>query len=169
MARPRATDVAAASLPIADIVASALDFIQHEARLLDDRRFDEWEALWAADGMYWIPGERDDLDAFAIVQDNRNRITTRIRQMLDADRHSQRPPSRTARTLSGGEATVVDGEVTVRSSFVLLESRLGKLTTWGGVYEPGLRKTEGQALLMGGKKGVLVNRDQALPTMAFLP
>ncbi len=168
MARPRAADTTPVPLPVADVEAAALDFIQREARLLDDRRFDEWEALWAADGMYWIPGERDDLDGFALVQDNRNRITTRVRQMLDADRHSQRPPSRTARTLSGGEAIVADGEVTVRSSFVLLESRLGKLTSWGGVYEHVLRKTEGQALLMVVKKVVLVNRDQALPTMAFL-
>lgn len=149
-------------------MASALEFVQHEARLLDDRRFDDWEALWAPDGMYWIPGERDDPEAFALVQDNRNRITTRIRQMLDADRHSQRPPSRTARTVSAGEATAFDGEVLVRSSFVLLESRLGKLTSWGGVYEHRLRVVEGGTLLMALKKVVLVNRDQALPTMAFL-
>ncbi|MFY9616124.1 MAG: aromatic-ring-hydroxylating dioxygenase subunit beta [Candidatus Dormiibacterota bacterium] len=168
MARPRATETTPVPLPIADLQASALDFVQHEARLLDDRRFDEWETLWAADGMYWIPGERDDLDAFAMVQDNRNRITTRVRQMLNADRHSQRPPSRTARTLSGSEATVADGEVTVRSSFVLLESRLGKLTSWGGVYEHRLRVTEGGVQLMVLKKVLLVNRDQALPTMAFL-
>jgi benzoate/toluate 1,2-dioxygenase beta subunit len=168
MARPRATEVAPVPPPIADIAASALDFIQLEARLLDDRRFDEWEALWARDGLYWIPGERDDLDAFAIVQDNRSRITTRIRQMLDADRHSQRPPSRTARTVSGSQAIVAVGEVTVRSSFVLLESRLDKLVSWGGAYEHQLRVDEDGALLMVRKKVLLVNRDQALPTMAFL-
>jgi len=155
-------------VPAANIEVAANAFVQHEARLLDDRRFDEWEALWAPDGVYWIPGERDDLDAFAIVQDNRNRITTRIRQMLDVDRHSQRPPSRTARMVSGGQAAIADGEVTVRSSFVLLESRLGKLTPWGGVYEHKLRVSEGGALLMVLKKVLLVNRDQALPTMAFL-
>src|SRR5579859_4290624 len=168
MARPRTTEMAPVAATTAEVEASALALIQHEARLLDDRRFDEWEALWAPDGVYWIPGERDDLDAFAIVQDNRNRITTRIRQMLDVDRHSQRPPSRTARTVSGGQAAVAGGEVTVRSSFVLLESRLGKLTPWGGVYEHRLRVSEGGSLLMVLKKVLLVNRDQALPTMAFL-
>src|SRR5258708_15044529 len=152
----------------ADVEASAREFIQHEARLLDDRRFDEWEALWAPDGMYWIPGERDDLEAFALVQDNRNRITTRIRQMLDADRHSQRPPSRTARTVAASQATVAENEVVVRSSFVLLESRLGKLTQWGGGYEHPLPVREGGGLLMTLKKVLLVNRDQALSTMAFL-
>ena len=150
-----------------DVESAAREFVEVESRLLDDRRFEEWEALWAPDGMYWIPGERDDLDAFAIVQDNRNRITTRIRQMLDADRHSQRPPSRTSRTVSGIQATVADGEVQVRSSFMLLESRLGKLVTWGGVYEHRLRVGE-EKLSIVLKKVLLVNRDQALPTMAFL-
>ena len=151
-----------------DVEAAAVAFVQHEARLLDDRLFDDWEALWAADGMYWIPGERDDIEAFALVQDNRNRITTRIRQMLDADRHSQRPPSRTARTVSASHATAAEGEVLVRSSFVLLESRLDKLTQWGGVYEHRLRVSDDGVLLMALKKVLLVNRDQALSTMAFL-
>jgi 3-phenylpropionate/cinnamic acid dioxygenase small subunit len=168
MARPRVAETTPVPLPNAELEAHALDFVQREARLLDDRRFDDWEALWAPDGIYWIPGERDDLDAFALVQDNRSRITTRIRQMLDADRHSQRPPSRTARTVSGTQATVADGDAIVRSSFVLLESRLGKLISWGGVYEHRLRVTEGGAMLMVMKKVLLVNRDQALPTMAFL-
>jgi len=56
----------------------------------------------------------------------------------------------------------------VRSSFVLLESRLGKLTQWGGVYEHRLRVAEGGVLLMALKKVLLVNRDQALSTLAFL-
>ena len=168
MARSKIAETTPDPVPAADIEAAAIEFVQHEARLLDDRRFDDWEALWAPDGVYWIPGERDDLDAFALVQDNRNRITTRIRQMLDADRHSQRPPSRTARTVSASDATVAGGEVVVRSSFVLLESRLSKLTQWGGIYEHTLRVGEGSGLLMVLKKVLLVNRDQALPTMAFL-
>ena len=168
MARSRVSDTTPVAVPSADIEASAIEFVQYEARLLDDRRFDEWEALWAPDGVYWIPGERDDLDAFALVQDNRSRITTRIHQMLDADRHSQRPPSRTARTVSASHATAAGDEVMVRSSFVLLESRLGTLTQWGGIYEHTLRLGDGMDLLMVLKKVLLVNRDQALPTMAFL-
>ena len=167
MARTPAAKASPAAA-MTDVEAAAVAFVQHEARLLDDRLFDDWEALWAADGMYWIPGERDDIEAFALVQDNRNRITTRIRQMLDADRHSQRPPSRTARTVSASQATVAEGEVVVRSSFVLLESRLQKLVQWGGVYEHRLRVGDEGALLMALKKVLLVNRDQALSTMAFL-
>ncbi|ABM58412.1 aromatic-ring-hydroxylating dioxygenase subunit beta [Verminephrobacter eiseniae] len=31
------------------------DFVAHEAALLDKRRFDEWLALFTADGHYWVP------------------------------------------------------------------------------------------------------------------
>jgi hypothetical protein len=34
-------------------------FLQHEARLLDEGQFDEWLALFTADGSYWVPSEPD--------------------------------------------------------------------------------------------------------------
>ena len=30
-------------------------FLIHEARLLDDRRFRDWMALFTEDGSYWVP------------------------------------------------------------------------------------------------------------------
>src|SRR5262249_50847346 len=33
----------------------AEDFLYHEARLLDERRFEEWLELFTADGLYWLP------------------------------------------------------------------------------------------------------------------
>lgn len=32
-----------------------VDFVVREARLLDEQKFDEWNALFADDGYYWIP------------------------------------------------------------------------------------------------------------------
>ena len=34
---------------------SAADFVIREARLLDEQRWDEWLALFADDGRYWVP------------------------------------------------------------------------------------------------------------------
>ena len=34
------------------------DFVLREVRLLDDLRFDDWLALFAEDGRYWMPLER---------------------------------------------------------------------------------------------------------------
>ena len=31
------------------------EFVIHEARLLDERRFREWMELFADDGTYWVP------------------------------------------------------------------------------------------------------------------
>ena len=40
--------------------AIALDelrrFIEHEAELLDERRFDAWCDLYTEDAVYWVPG-----------------------------------------------------------------------------------------------------------------
>ena len=43
--------------------AAALDlhrcalFLEHEARLLDESKFDDWLALFTADAWYWVPSE----------------------------------------------------------------------------------------------------------------
>ena len=34
------------------------DFLNLEARLLDQRKFDEWNALFTPEGMYWVPLSR---------------------------------------------------------------------------------------------------------------
>jgi benzoate/toluate 1,2-dioxygenase beta subunit len=30
-------------------------YLYHEARLLDDRKLDEWLKLWTPEGRYWVP------------------------------------------------------------------------------------------------------------------
>ena len=37
-------------------------FLYREARLMDESRYEEWEALWADDGVYWVPCNDDDTD-----------------------------------------------------------------------------------------------------------
>ena len=32
-----------------------IDFVVNEARLLDAKRFDEWNALFTDDAFYWVP------------------------------------------------------------------------------------------------------------------
>ena len=51
-------DVSTANLAPADVPAEAYhriaQFLYREARLLDERRYDDWQSLWTDDGMYWI-------------------------------------------------------------------------------------------------------------------
>ena len=52
-----------------------------EAQLIDGRRFAEWEALWVADGIYWVPANGDDTDPrrqVSLIYDNRSRMHNRV-------------------------------------------------------------------------------------------
>ena len=59
---------------------AVVDFLYREARLADEGRYAEWEALWTDDGVYWVPGSTDpaaDPDRhLSHVYDNRSRIAT---------------------------------------------------------------------------------------------
>lgn len=147
------------------------EFLYREARLLDEHRYEEWEALWAEDGTYWIPANGEDADPdqkVSYVYDNKNRLRTRVRQLLTGDRYSQLPQSRTQHLISNLEVTELGTvEAAVRSGFLVVESRLGEMNLWPGKAIHRLRKTEGKLEIVM-KKIVLVNNDQPITSMAFL-
>src|SRR5947199_9835337 len=43
----------------ATLQAGAEHVLVHEARLLDDRHFEEWMARFTDDGIYWVPVDLD--------------------------------------------------------------------------------------------------------------
>ncbi|MFC4949627.1 aromatic-ring-hydroxylating dioxygenase subunit beta [Pseudonocardia sp. GCM10023141] len=146
-------------------------FLYREARLADEHDYDGWESLWTDDALYWVPAGADDTDPMtqmSVVHDNRNRISTRIKQLKTGRRHSQTPRSRLRRVVSNVE--VLDGEgpeVTVEANFVLVESRERGTQLWAGRYTYRLRLVDG-ALRMAYKKVALVDNARVLPTLAFL-
>jgi benzoate/toluate 1,2-dioxygenase subunit beta len=142
-------------------------FLYREARLADEHRYDEWEALWTDDGHYWVPAGGDDSDPatrMAIINDNRNRIATRIAQLKTGRRHSQIPRSRLRRVVSNVE---VEGDGVVGANFVLVESRERGKELWAGRYTYRLRLVDGE-LRMAAKKVALVDNELAIPTLSFL-
>src|SRR3984885_3462775 len=144
-------------------------FIYHEARLADEARYSEWEALWDDDGTYWVPmsPEADPETTVSYINDNRARIRSRVAQLNTGVRHSQTPPSVLRRTVSNFEVTDVTGDrVTVASNFVLVEYRFAS-TLWAVRYLDTIRQTEGRVRLAG-KTVHLVNAGGPIPTMAFL-
>ena len=42
--------------------ADIVRFIYHEARLLDEKRWDEWYSLFSEDAHYWVPLTRNQPD-----------------------------------------------------------------------------------------------------------
>jgi 3-phenylpropionate/cinnamic acid dioxygenase small subunit len=147
-------------------------FIYHEARLADEARYSEWEALWDDDAMYWVPmsPDADPETQVSYIYDNRTRIRSRVAQLNTGVRHSQTPPSVLRRTVSNFEVTEVTGAtggtVTVASNFVLVEYRFA-VTLWAGRYLHTIRAAEGGLRLVG-KTVHLVNAGGPISTMAFL-
>ena len=79
------------------------DFLVHEARLLDDARFDEWLALFTDKATYWVPSEPDQsspLDVVSLMYDDRRLLETRVRRLASPRIYSQEPRSRTSRVVS---------------------------------------------------------------------
>ncbi|MDQ3945054.1 MAG: aromatic-ring-hydroxylating dioxygenase subunit beta [Actinomycetota bacterium] len=155
-----------------DVLREVEQFVYREARLADEGRYADWEALWADDAVYWVPANGDDTDPdrqMSIIYDNRSRIATRIKQLNTGKRHSQSPPSRLRRIVSNVELLGVDGggDVRVGANFVIYESRERGVTLWAGRSEFRLRRSDG-GWRMAGKKVMLVDNDRALSTLAFL-
>ena len=146
-------------------------WVYREARLQDEHRYDEWEALWTDDGIYWVPANGDGGDPeqeMSIIYDNRSRIALRIRQFHTGKRYSQTPPSRLRRVVSNIEILSGDAQqLTVGSNALIFESHVRGDTLWAARNEYRLRR-DGDALKMAFKKVVLVNNQTALWSMAFL-
>ena len=151
-------------------VAPALAaFVFLEARLADEARYCEWEALWDDEACYWVPRHEgaDPEREVSYIYDNRRRLASRIAQLNTGARHAQTPPSRMRRLVSNLEITDRDGStVTVGSNFVLYEYRYS-MTTWAGRYQHRIRTT-GDRLRLVGKTVLLVNSEEPIGTMAFL-
>lgn len=155
----------------ADLLLRVTDFIYREALYQDDHRYDDWEALWTDDGVYWIPANGDDIDPekqMSIVYDNRSRIALRIRQLHTGKRHAQAPRSRVRRVVSNIQIgqTGPDG-LQVFCNSLVFESALRADTLWSARTEYWLRDIGGD-FRMSRKNVFLTNNDQALFTLAFL-
>lgn len=148
------------------------EFIYREARLADEARYADWEALWTDDAVYWVPRAEghDPNTHVSHIYDNRTRLATRVRQLATGYRYSQEPASPMRRLLSNVEITRTDDGYEVGSNFMLTEivaQSTHAMRIWAGRSTHRLRRVDG-ALRLAVKKVVLVNGDEAIPTLAFL-
>lgn len=73
---------------------SLAEFVYHEARLLDEKRYEEWLELFTEDGVYWMPLEHDqpDPDRYtSLIYDDRLLMQVRIGRMASPRAFSLRP------------------------------------------------------------------------------
>jgi benzoate/toluate 1,2-dioxygenase beta subunit len=143
-------------------VARCEQFLVHEARLLDDARFDEWLALFTADAWYWVPIEAEQKnphETVSLIYDDRRLLETRVRRLASPRIYSQEPRSRTSRMVAN--VTIEETEAaacTVRSKFLTLEYRREGQRMFGGTAFHRLVQSEG-GVRIAWKRVNLVNCD----------
>ncbi len=147
-------------------------FLFHEADLMDDGRYAEWEALWDDDAVYWVPARLDDYDPerlVSIIYEKRDGIRVRIERLMSGLAYTQEPRSQVRRVVSNIRVTQdQDGLVDVVSNFVAVEQRLGRWTDWAGRTEHRLRDLPAGGFTMVRKRVQLVGCDTDLPPLQFL-
>jgi 3-phenylpropionate/cinnamic acid dioxygenase small subunit len=141
---------------------SCEQFLLHEARLLDEARFDDWLALFTPDAWYWVPSEPDQPDpheTVSLIYDDRRLLETRVRRLASPRMYSQEPRSRTSRIVANVSIEEADrGAATVRSKFVMIEFRRDSQRIFAGTAFHRLVQAD-NGIRIAWKRVTLVNCD----------
>jgi benzoate/toluate 1,2-dioxygenase beta subunit len=107
-------------------------FLYREARLLDDRRFDEWLACYAPDVEFWMPAWSDDDELTTdphsqislIYYADRHGLEDRVFRLKTERSSASMPEARTAHFISNVELLEVrEGAVDLRYNWHTLSHR----------------------------------------------
>jgi len=156
----------------------AEDFLFEEARLLDERRFEEWLDLFTKDGIYWIPivEDSDPGKQTSILYDDNALLQMRVHHLLHERNFAQLPRSQTVHQITNVQ--VWDGErpneVRLRCNLVVHEIRRGNHLQLGlgiqralaGKCDYVLRYEDKWRIAL--RKVVLINRHLPIVNLSFL-
>lgn len=119
-----------------ELLREVEQFLFQEARLLDERRFEEWLDLFSDDVRYWMPvvstrerGSREVATRreLAYFDDNKDTLTLRVRRLYTGLAWAEEPPSRTCRFLSNIQIELdsdTGSEVLTRCNMMVYRTRL---------------------------------------------
>jgi 3-phenylpropionate/cinnamic acid dioxygenase small subunit len=144
-----------------------IGFIYREARLLDEQRFDEWLALFAEDGRYWMPLEHGQTDrrlTASLMDEDLFLLRLRVERLKGARTYSQKPRSRCHHVLQQPQVDVFDpeaGQISVWTALHYVETRQDRQDLYAAWATHELRLVDG-ALRIRMKRVDLVNCDAAL-------
>jgi len=147
-----------------------IDFVVLEARLLDAKRYEEWNALFTDDAMYWVPlvpDQEDGINHTSHLYEDKLLRELRIERLKSPRAFSQQPPSRAHHLLQTPTVETFDeagNRYVVRSEFHYTESQGDNLQFYVGTCFHHLT-LQGDALKMTLKRVNLLNCDAALPAV----
>jgi len=138
-------------------------FLLHEARMLDEGKFDDWLALFTPEVRYWVPsepGQESPLETVSLIYDDRRLLETRVRRLSSPRIYSQEPRSRTSRIVTNVtiEEDPDPASTLVRSKFMLVEFRRNEQRIFGGTSFHRLTDADGE-IRIAWKRVDLVNCD----------
>lgn len=117
-----------ATLSYAEICA----FLYHEARLLDDRQFDQWLECYSQDAEYWMPAWTDDdglttnpqTEISLIYYGNRKGLEDRVYRLNTERSSASTPEARTSHFIANVEVLETrDGAIDVRYNWHTMSHR----------------------------------------------
>lgn len=147
-----------------------IDFVVHEARLLDAKRYEQWNALFTDDGYYWVPlvpDQPDGLQHTSHMYEDKLLRDLRIQRLKSPRAFSQQPASRCHHLLQTPSVEEFDDAAqrfVVRTEFHYTEAQGDELQFYVGTMFHHLTVQEG-ALRMTLKRVNLLNCDAALPAV----
>jgi benzoate/toluate 1,2-dioxygenase beta subunit len=154
-----------------ETLAAVSAFLLKEARLLDERQFGAWAALFAADGLYWVParpGQEDGLEAVSLFYDDRDGLAARIRRLAHPAMHAGEPPPRTVHLVSNVEIVGArEGVIDVASALLMAEYRLERQRLFAARCHHRLRREGAGEFRIAQKRVDLVNCDATFDALAI--
>lgn len=106
-------------------------FLYREARLLDQRRFEEWVSLFSDDAVYEAPmrltretGSTPDISQFGrIFSETKSTLEIRIQRLRTEFAWAEQPPSRTRHFVTNVMCYRIDDSLRVRSNLLVYRNR----------------------------------------------
>jgi 3-phenylpropionate/cinnamic acid dioxygenase small subunit len=152
---------------------SPVELVYLEARLLDEKRFDEWFELYTDDSVYWMPLTRNQPPGDAhtsLFHEDKLLLKVRIERLRHPNAFSQQQPSYCQHVLQQPaleEGDPESGRCVIRTPFVYVESQLDRQFVLAAIaYHHLILQPEGWRIRM--KKIELLNREAALTSIELL-
>lgn len=151
-------------------VQQAIDLVLLEARLLDEARYDEWNALFTDDGIYWVPltpDQPEGLDHTSHLYEDKLLRDLRVQRLKSPRAFSQQPKSRGHHLLQMPSIEAFEpagNRFVTRCQFHYTEAQNDEINFFVGTVFHHLCVHDG-ALRITLKRVNLLNSDAALPAV----
>ena len=149
-------------------------FVYREARLIDEQRFDEWLALFAPDGRYWMPLEHGQTDrrlTASLMDEDLFLLRLRVERLKGNRTYSQKPRSRCHHVLQAPQIDRFDpgaNRYLLWTAMHYLETRQDRQDLYALWATHDLMAVDG-ALRIRMKRVDLVNCDAAFGSIQLFP